>query len=85
MVFINDRKMFSYCRKDIIGCGRYGVVFRGRFSGRDVAVKRIQLLDANNESNSRELPNLRQLKHDNIVELFHVEDNDDFRYITIVL
>jgi hypothetical protein len=37
-------------------------------------------MDANNESNSRELLNLCQLKHDNIVEFFHVEDNDDFRY-----
>jgi hypothetical protein len=80
MVFINDDKKFSYCRQDIIGQGRYGVVFRGNFSGQDVAVKRIQLMDANNESNSRELLNLCQLKHDNIVEFFHVEDNDDFRY-----
>jgi serine/threonine-protein kinase/endoribonuclease IRE1 len=79
MVFLNDKKI-SFFRKDIIGKGGYGVVFRGSFSGQDVAVKRIQLMDANNGSNSRELPNLRKLKHGNIVELFHVEDNEDFRY-----
>lgn len=79
MVFLNNKKI-SFCRKDIIGKGGYGVVFRGNFSGQDVAVKRIQLMDANNETNFRELPNLRKLKHDNIVEFIHVEDNDDFRY-----
>jgi hypothetical protein len=79
MVFLNDQKI-SFCRKDIIGRGGNAVVFRGSFSGQDVAVKRIQLIDANYELNSRELLNLRQLKHGNIVEFIHVEDNDDFRY-----
>jgi hypothetical protein len=79
MVFLNDNEI-RFCRKDIIGRGGNGVVFRGSFSGQDVAVKRIQLIDANYKLNSRELLNLRQLKHDNIVEFIHVEDNDDFRY-----
>ncbi|XP_046634052.1 serine/threonine-protein kinase/endoribonuclease IRE1-like isoform X2 [Daphnia pulicaria] len=84
MVFLNDNEI-RFCRKDIIGRGGNGVVFRGSFSGQNVAVKRIQLIDANYELNSRELLNLRQLKHDNIVEFIHVEDNDDFRFIVFEL
>jgi hypothetical protein len=43
------------------------LIFHGSFSRLDVVVKRIQLIDANHEYNSRELPNLCKLKHENNV------------------
>ncbi len=58
-----------------IGKGAFGSVFSGTFRGGKVAVKRVELLDANgNEEDS-----LKQLDHPHIAKLFHVESNEEFK------
>ena len=59
-----------------LGSGGYSHVFAGTYKGKDVAVKRIQLLDA---ADDNEIKVMQQLDHPNIIKLLHVENNDDFR------
>jgi serine/threonine-protein kinase/endoribonuclease IRE1 len=63
-------------KKKPLGSGGYSHVFAGTYKGKDVAVKRIQLLDA---ADDNEVKVMQQLDHPNIVKLLHVEKNDDFR------
>lgn len=59
-----------------LGRGDFGSVFSGTFRGRKVAIRRIELIDASDN----EVEALKQLDHPNIIKLFHVECNDDFKY-----
>lgn len=61
--------------RDRIGKGAFGSVFSGTFEGRQVAVKRVELLDAN----GNEEDTLKQLHHPHIAKLFHVESNEEFK------
>jgi serine/threonine-protein kinase/endoribonuclease IRE1 len=66
-------------RRNILGTGGMGVVFRGTFNGEKVAVKRVQLI---NTVDNRELENnqkLSRLNHPNIVQFKHYEEDDNFR------
>ncbi|XP_046457501.1 serine/threonine-protein kinase/endoribonuclease IRE2-like [Daphnia pulex] len=67
--------------KDRIGKGAFGSVFSGTFEDRQVAVKRVELLDAN----GNEEDTLKQLDHPHIAKLFHVEFNDEFKYFALEL
>lgn len=67
------------CSKHILGRGGYGTVYRGRYEGCDVAVKRIQLDSFENEDREIKLQN--GLDHDNVLKILTVEDNEDFRYL----
>jgi hypothetical protein len=64
-------------RNKILGFGAYGVVFEGTWNEKKVAVKRIQI--ATSESNKQEEEALQKLDHPNIVKLFHVQIDADFR------
>ncbi|KAI9557855.1 hypothetical protein GHT06_014605 [Daphnia sinensis] len=69
-----------------LGSGGYGSVFRGEFQNDGVclivAVKKVSLDDVN--TNEEEA--LRKLQHHlNIVQLFHCEDDDNFRYYAMEL
>jgi serine/threonine-protein kinase/endoribonuclease IRE1 len=59
-----------------LGSGGSSFVFAGTYKGKDVAVKRIQLLVA---AEDNEVKVMQKLDHPNIVKLLHVEKNDDFR------
>ena len=59
-----------------LGRGGFSHVFAGTYKGKDVAVKRILLLNAGDDN---EVKVMQQLDHPNIVKLLHVENNDDFR------
>ena len=66
-------------RTDLIGQGAYGTVYRGtqRSSGRTVAIKRIPYADSTPEGGVpcnviREISLLRELTHDNVVQLLDV-------------
>jgi serine/threonine protein kinase len=59
-----------------LGRGEFGSVFSGTFQGRKVAIRRIELIDASDN----EVEALQQLDHPNIIKLFCVECNDDFKY-----
>jgi hypothetical protein len=62
-------------REVLLGQGGFGAVFLGTFQGREVAVKRVELIRAN----ANEGKNLKQINHPNVVQLFHVECTDDFK------
>ncbi|EFX78333.1 hypothetical protein DAPPUDRAFT_246435 [Daphnia pulex] len=64
-----------------LGKGAFGAVFPGTFRGRQVAVKRVDLFDAN----GNEEETLKQLDHPHIAKLFHVESNDEFKYFALEL
>jgi hypothetical protein len=66
-------------RAKIIGKGSFGIVFEGVWCGLKVAVKRIPIENAT--SSEREENALEQFDHENVVKLFHVEKNQDFRYL----
>ncbi|XP_046462834.1 sensor for unfolded proteins in the ER ire1-like [Daphnia pulex] len=71
----------QYNRKVQLGEGGYGSVFQGTFKGREVAVKRVLL----NMANDNEEEALRKLDHPNIVKLFHVECDKDFKVFALEL
>ena len=63
-------------KESIIGRGTFGYVFLGKLNEKEVAVKRVQLV----EVVEREEEAFRQLgPHENIVQLFHAENQGEFR------
>lgn len=60
----------------VLGRGRYGFVFKGLLKGIEVAVKRIQLVDFENQ---REQIALQRFEHPNVIRLIHVEEDEHFR------
>ncbi|KZS11448.1 Uncharacterized protein APZ42_024299 [Daphnia magna] len=76
----------KFDQRDKLGSGGFGSVFKGEFKNDGVclavAVKRV-LLD---EVNANEEKALRELEtHPNIVQLFHCESDDNFRYYAMEL
>ncbi|KAI9553210.1 hypothetical protein GHT06_021105 [Daphnia sinensis] len=68
-------------RDALLGMGGFGAVCKGKFGGREVAVKRVQL----HHVSKREEEAMLKLDHPNIVKLFHFESDDDFRYYAMEL
>ncbi|XP_059351757.1 RGS domain-containing serine/threonine-protein kinase A-like [Daphnia carinata] len=64
-----------------IGKGGFGMVFKGNFGGREVAVKRV-LID---RVDKREEEAMLKLYHPNIVKLLHCEKDNDFMYYALEL
>lgn len=67
------------CGKKILGRGGFGIVFDG-FWGPNripVAVKRLEMLTL--ESNKKEEEALLKLKHPNVIQIYHAENDKDFR------
>ena len=80
---INGNKKFSYCRNIIIGEGRTSYVFRGKYDGRNVAVKRIIIgsdRDSADLSSRDEIKILSELQHAHIVKFLFSEDYRTCRY-----
>jgi len=71
----------SYDRRDRIGTGFFGVVFRGLFhNSLPVAVKRKQIMyDSDRADQQLEL--FRVTRHPNILQFFGVEKDLDFMYV----
>jgi serine/threonine protein kinase len=63
--------------KEILGQGGYGTVYEDTWNGRKVAVKRIPLTHIS--SNEREKEALKKLVHPNVVKLFHVDKDENFK------
>jgi predicted Ser/Thr protein kinase len=63
-------------RDAILGTGGYGTVFRGEWNNKIVAVKRIELVKCENK---KEEEALQKLDHPNVVKLYRVESDRDFR------
>jgi serine/threonine-protein kinase/endoribonuclease IRE1 len=70
--------MLTLDRKKILGEGGFAIVFEGAWDGVKVAVKRIPLEKA--VSIEQEVKALQMLDHPNVIKLFHMEEDQDFRY-----
>jgi serine/threonine protein kinase len=81
VVSVSREKMVLTCiildRCKLIGRGCYGTVYEGTWMGRKVAVKRIQIENVQNNKGGEEV--LQKLDHPNVVKLYHVESDSDFR------
>ena len=60
-----------------LGEGSYGAVFKGVFNKKPAAVKRIQLIHA--ASNNQEEEALKRLDHPNVIKLFKIRSDANFR------
>ncbi|XP_046653942.1 serine/threonine-protein kinase/endoribonuclease ire-1-like [Daphnia pulicaria] len=77
----ND-KSFLFDIKKNLGRGGFGFVFKGKYNGQEVAVKRIELLKL---QDSREETALQKFDHENVVKLYHHRDDENFRYFAFEL
>ncbi|XP_045030675.1 uncharacterized protein LOC123473656 [Daphnia magna] len=64
-----------------LGNGGFGLMFNGKYGGREIAVKRVPL----HLVNEREEESMRQLDHPNVVKLLHIDSKDDFRMYALEL
>lgn len=71
--------MLSFDRNKVLGEGAFGVVYEGVWNNTIVAVKRIPIRHA--ASNEEEENALKMLDHINVNKLFHVEKDQDFKYL----
>jgi serine/threonine protein kinase len=69
----------KYYKKAILGEGAYGIVYEGTWMNRKVAVKRIPKEKVQNNKGGEEA--LQTLNHPNVVKLYDVENDNNFRYI----
>jgi serine/threonine protein kinase len=60
-----------------LGEGRYGIVCKGMWREKSVAVKRIQLIHIASNKQGEEA--LQGLDHSNVIKLFHAESDANFR------
>jgi hypothetical protein len=70
---------FQFYRKKVLGEGN-SVVYRGTYEGKKVAVKRIVLIP-NITGDGDNCEAQMKLKHENVVTILAVEEDDDFRSI----
>ncbi|KZS21256.1 Lymphokine-activated killer T-cell-originated protein kinase [Daphnia magna] len=68
-------------RKAFLGRGGYGHVLKGKYGGREVAVKRVEL----RFFNEKEEKALLALHHPNVVKLLHCDSDEDFRMYVLEL
>ncbi len=69
-------------RSSRLGSGGSGLVFRGTFNDRSVAVKKVdmikQYIARYIEGNDNEGNVLLSLDHPNVIKLFHIEADENF-------
>ena len=63
------------CTQTELGKGGFGTVVKGLFDGKEVAVKRVPIVDVD----KREEEFLNKYQHPNILKLFHAEEHDNIR------
>jgi serine/threonine protein kinase len=71
--------MLTFDRQNVLGVGGFGTVYQGVWGETKVAVKRIVIKDA--ASNEQEEKALKLLDHPNVIKLFHMEEDQDFKYL----
>jgi predicted Ser/Thr protein kinase len=68
-------------RQKILGKGTFGIVFEGTWCNLKVAIKRIPI-DNVAICNEREESALKMFHHEHVIKLFHVEEDQDFKYLS---
>jgi serine/threonine-protein kinase/endoribonuclease IRE1 len=71
--------MLTIDRKKVFGKGGFATVYEGVWGKTKVAVKRFLIGDA--ASNEQEEKALKMLDHTNVIKLFYVEEDADFKYL----
>jgi serine/threonine protein kinase len=71
--------MLTFDRQKVLGVGGFGTVYQGAWGETEVAVKRILIKDA--ATNEQEEKALKILHHPNVIKLFHVQKDLDFKYL----
>lgn len=77
-VFTTDKTDIIYYNNHVLGSGAFSDVFLGKFGGSSVAVKRVPLKNMLIKKQPQK-ESLMNLDHDNVVKLFHHEDNSVYR------
>jgi hypothetical protein len=72
--------MLTFDRQKVLGKGGFATVYQGVWGGTKVAVKRIVVGDAAVTTEQEEMA-LKMLDHINVIKLFHVEGDQDFKYL----
>ena len=70
--------LIEFHRQKVLGKGGFATVYEGVWGESKVAVKRFLIGDA--ASNEQEEKALKMLDHVNVIKLFHVEEDQDFKY-----
>jgi serine/threonine protein kinase len=73
--------MLTIDRAKILGKGKYGIVYEGVWGENQVAIKRIPI-DNVAICNEREESALKMFHHEHVIKLFHVEEDQDFKYLS---
>jgi serine/threonine protein kinase len=71
--------MLTFDRQKVLGKGGFATVYEGIWGETKVAVKRFLIGDA--AGNEQEEKALKMLDHTNVIKLFHVEEDQDFKYL----
>lgn len=70
-------------RGSLIGKGLYGTVFQGKLQGNKVTVKRVQLIDVDENHHTKTIEIFKELSrpkaHPNVLHLMHYEQDSNFR------
>ena len=61
----------------VLGTGGYGTVFDGFWDSIPVAIKRLELVRV--DSTEKEEEALRNMKHPNVIKMYHAESDSNFR------
>ncbi|XP_046439799.1 serine/threonine-protein kinase/endoribonuclease IRE1-like [Daphnia pulex] len=80
---IQSNHQLTINREKILGKGKYGIVYEGVWGETKVAIKRIPLDHA--ASSKGELNMQIAFDHENVVKLFHVEEDEDFKCFALEL
>lgn len=79
---LNKMGEATFDRKKVLGKGAFAIVFAGKFRDQDVAVKRIQNEDVvalSSVEMNREISLMKEMDHPNVVRLFHVVQDENFK------
>ncbi|XP_046439709.1 probable serine/threonine-protein kinase irlC isoform X2 [Daphnia pulex] len=75
--------MLTFDRQKVLGKGGFATVYEGIWGETKVTVKRFLIGDA--ASNEQEEKALKMLDHTNVIKLFHVEEDQDFKSFALEL
>lgn len=77
-----DNVRIDYDRKQVLGHGVYGIVFKGKFGGKEVAIKRTPLFFVMDLITKDEF--LLRIRHPNVVIILHISRDEDFRRVNFI-